>query len=75
MKKIPNISRRYLLETTGKALPMLAVLGLAVVSTGPASASDCAGSCESGCKGTCEGGCTGTCEGGCKGTCEGTSRL
>ena len=75
MKKRQITSRRSLLKTTGKVLPMLAVLGMATISTMPAQASDCAGSCEGGCKGSCEGGCTGTCEGGCKGSCEGTSKL
>ena len=75
MKKEKTTSRRSLLKTTGKVLPMLAVLGMATLSAGSALASDCAGSCEAGCKGSCEGGCTGTCEGGCKGTCEGTSKL
>jgi len=83
MNKKETISRRSLLAATGKVLPTLAVIGLAMTPLMSAHASDCNGSCEggctgtceSGCKGTCESGCTGTCEGQCKGTCEGSSKL
>jgi modification target Cys-rich repeat protein len=66
MQRKQRSSRRSLLRTTGKLLPMLAALGLMTASVMPAHADDCGGTCEAGCKGTCEGGCKGTCEGSSK---------
>ncbi len=61
-------SRRQLLVSGAKALPALAVIGLAIATPARAEDADC-GACSSSCSGSCYQGCTGSCQEGCTGSC------
>ena len=69
----PKMGRRNFLKSSGKILPALAVMGLAMTAPLTARAdcnSSCEGSCYSGCTGSCMQGCTGSCQEGCTGNCQ-----
>ena len=68
----PKMGRRDFLKGSGKILPALAIIGLAIVAPLSAQAdcnNSCEGSCYDGCKGSCMDGCTGSCKEGCTGSC------
>jgi CXXX repeat radical SAM target protein len=69
MKKV-NTGRRGFLKSG--AIPVLAVMGLALTAVSPAHADcnqTCEGSCYKGCTGSCMDGCEGSCMKGCTGSC------
>lgn len=61
-------TRRQVLTLGGKALPVLAAMGLALTAAAPTRADDTyCGACSSSCSGSCYQGCVGSCMKGCEG--------
>lgn len=68
VSKSTKRTRRNVLASGAKVLPVLAVVGLGLATTAYAEDPDC-GACSSSCSGSCYKGCTGSCDKGCTGSC------
>jgi len=68
-----KFARRSFLKTGAKALPALAVLGLALSPMMARPSTACEG-CADACFSTCKGGCDSTCKGNCQGDCTGSTK-
>ncbi|MBE0529259.1 MAG: Cys-Xaa-Xaa-Xaa repeat radical SAM target protein [Rhodospirillales bacterium] len=76
MRKKPSakarLQRRHLLTSAGKVIPALAMLGLSLVASAPARATNCMAGCVGDCTGTCGGKCADSCVATCATNCTGT---